>query len=243
MSQWLASMAKNSPGARADHAEDAQAHVIAVLDALGFGSLERQTPPWFRLAFDAGFIAVPQIAFRIGAERLDPLAEGFAGRFVLSIGPGSRDFEHEAFFVEQAQQGLVGALDAILLGDVPVEGLGAGEGLGAFLGFFQFFDNLLGLFAGNLARSPRAFPDDQAVDSTLVECPDPLPDSAVAAFDGAADRLTLDARDEHDDGHTTALGLVGARAHGSVQVCQRGVFGIGLGKGPGHGNKHGNNVQ
>lgn len=220
--------------ARANRAEDAEAHMIAILDASRTRSFERQTPTRPGFAFDAGFVAEPKVDLRIAFELGQSGAKRFSQFLILAIGPRLRDLEDEALFVKKTQEGLVRAFDLVGGGDVSVEGFGRGERLGAVLFFLEILDNALGFRGGNLARRARARFDDKAVDSALVESAHPLAQRTARGLHSTPSLLARRSGNEHEDRHTASLGLVGTGANGRVQLAQRGVFGVGQCERPRH---------
>jgi len=203
---------------------------IAVARLPGSGAFYSPTPPGLRFALYARFISVPQVHVGIFNKTLQFLLKLLSLSLILSIGPGLRYLEPIALLMEKAQQRCLRTFNL----NMTVKGCGGPEGPLSTTRLFKFINDLFLLFSSNTWCLSGTLLRNQTVNPKGIEGPDNLLYRTLTHIKGTHDLVSRTACQEHDNHKTATIGLLIARTHGSLHICQGCILGIGSEKGSCH---------
>ena len=156
-------------GTRTDSSRDVHPNVgslIGLTDLLPFLS---PSPPRARISFDTRLIEIPDLDIRIVQIGFELINKGLSLFLVLSVWPGSGNFQAKSFFMEPTQQGAIPNVILKLLGHISMKFLGSPMDLIGFIGMLDQFSKFVALLGTDLPRpaSPRTI--EKSVNAALVE--------------------------------------------------------------------------
>jgi len=213
--------------AGADGPQDVQPNMIAVVDDAKLRSLHGPASARLRFSVDSRLVAVPQLYVRVFRKERQSLKELLAQLLVLTVGPGLRDFEPVALFMQKPQHCIVGAFYPIFCGNMTVESCRRPEGSLSSSGFLEVFENLLFLSPGDKRFASRPLLRNQTIYAVQIESPRDLFHGAFGKIKHLHDLLSGTAGQKHDDHAAAPVGLLVSRPHGCIEIGKRRVLRVG----------------
>jgi len=127
------------------------------------------SPSRARISFDTRLIEIPDLDLGIVQRGFELINKGLSLFLVLSVGPGSGNFQAKSFLVEPAQQRAIPNVILKLLGHISMKFLGGPMNLVGFIRMLDQLSILLALLGTYLPRSASSRTIEESVNASLIK--------------------------------------------------------------------------